>query len=242
MDLKIKDVAELLNVSQSTVRKWLDEGQIPAYKIQGQDRFSKLEIESWVMNYRQEKKPRNLPFEATSEKKSFDHHTAATAGSQKFSLFRALHKGETLHAVPGKTKEEIIRNATKQLAKTHGFDSDLWAELLIDRENLQPTALNNGLAVPHTRECILNPHHDFIAVVFPKEPIPYGALDGEPVHTLLFLSAGNDKRHLHLLAKLAHLSYQNKEFNSLLQKQPEKEALLEFVKAWESKIPSPDED
>ena len=30
MDLKIKDVAELLNVSETTVRRWLKDGKIPA--------------------------------------------------------------------------------------------------------------------------------------------------------------------------------------------------------------------
>jgi len=41
-----------------------------------------------------------------------------------------------------------------------------------------------------------------IFVVFPKDPIEYGALDGQAVHTLFFLFACSDKAHLHLLSKI----------------------------------------
>ena len=50
MDLKIKDVAELLNVSETTIRRWLQENKIPAYKLNHQYRFSTAEIEDWVLS------------------------------------------------------------------------------------------------------------------------------------------------------------------------------------------------
>jgi excisionase family DNA binding protein len=55
MDLKIKDVADLLNVSESTIRRWIAEGKIPAYLINHQYRFSRTEIENWVMNHKLDK-------------------------------------------------------------------------------------------------------------------------------------------------------------------------------------------
>lgn len=238
MDFKIKDVAELLNVSETTIRRWIAEGKIPVYKIQGQYRFSRIEIENWVMSHKLGKEERNSPF----EKKHSQAPKKTEGGSQKFSLYRALHKGCVLKHVPGKTPAEVIKNSTKQLSHTHKVDPEMLADLLIDRETLQPTALNNGLAVPHTREFTLNSHHDLVAVVFPETPISYGALDGKPVHSLLFLFAGSDKRHLHLLAKIAHLSGQNSEFQKLLRKQPPKEELLTFVKEWESQIAPPSDE
>ncbi|MFV0339429.1 MAG: PTS sugar transporter subunit IIA [Parachlamydiaceae bacterium] len=237
MDLKIKDVAELLNVSETTIRRWLNDGKIPAYKIQGQYRFSRIEIENWVMSHKLSKEEGRSPF----EKQSVQPKKSAV-GSQKFSLYRALHKGCVLINVPGKTPAEVIANSTKELSRSYKVDPEMLADLLIDRETLQPTALNNGLAVPHTREFILTPHHDLVAVAFPEQPIAYGALDGKPVHSLLFLFAGSDKRHLHLLAKLAHLSGQNAEFQKLLQKKPSKEELLNFVKEWESQIAAPSDE
>lgn len=50
MDLKIKDVAELLSVSETTIRRWLIGGKIPAYRLNHQYRFSRIEIENWMMS------------------------------------------------------------------------------------------------------------------------------------------------------------------------------------------------
>lgn len=107
--------------------------------------------------------------------------------------------------------------------------------MLFEREKLQPTALNHGIALPHSRESIIRPGKDAIFIVFPQKPIDYQALDREPVHTLFFLFASDDKKHLHLLAKIAHLSNQE-EALAFLKSKPNKEQLLTFVKKWESGI------
>ena len=99
MDLKIKDVAELLNVSETTIRRWLSEGKIPAYKLQSQYRFSRSEIENWMMsckiNNRQE-----VIFEKEKEE-------AHPRGWQQFSLTRALHKGAVIVGGDATTKEDL---------------------------------------------------------------------------------------------------------------------------------------
>ncbi|MFQ5728905.1 MAG: PTS sugar transporter subunit IIA, partial [Waddliaceae bacterium] len=230
------DVADLLNVSQTTIRRWLTDGKIPAYRINHQYRFSRFEIEDWVMSHKLGKTNGTTPFnEQQKERTSVRHESATQGGSKQFSLYRAIHKGGILHDIPGDTKEEVIKTAMKQIAQNLDLDADVITELLLDRDNLQPTALNNGIGLPHTRECLLTARQDVVAVVFPKKPVPYGALDGEPVHTLFFLFACEDKNHLHLLAKIAHLSSQPGT-QELLRHKPNKQNLLEYVKEWESRI------
>lgn len=241
MDLKIKDVAELLNVSEITIRNWVGNALIPAYKINGQYLFSRPEIESWVINHKLKTDEGVSPFCTNQKKKTSEAESKQSAGSQKFSLYRALHKGQVLNQIPGTEKEDVIRNATEQLSHAEKVDSEMLADMLIDREKLQPTALNNGIAVPHTRDFVLSPTHDIVVFAFPEKPIAYGALDGEPVHTLIFLFACSDKRHLHLLAKIAHLSSQEP-IRKMLQERPNKEKLLEFIEGWERAIPGPQED
>jgi len=229
MDLKIKDVAELLNVSETTIRRWLGEGKIPAYRINGQYRFSRGEIENWVMSHKLTHQPITT-FEADP-----DEVLPGKKGSKQFSLYRAIHKGGVITKAVGNTKEAVIRNATAEIAKRLHLDADVIADLLMDRENMQPTALNRGVGIPHTRDFLLNAHQDIVTVVFPQHPIEYGALDGKPVHTLFFLFASEDKRHLHLLAKIAHLCSQP-ETITFLQSRPSKEALLEHIKNWETPL------
>ena len=159
-------------------------------------------------------------------------------GQQQFSLYRAINKGGVLIDVNGTSKEEIIRYTMQQIADKGDFDDEVISELLLDREKLSPTALNSGIAVPHTREFLFKGPVDFISVVYPKSPVDWGALDGEPVHTLFFLFSCDDKRHLHLLAKLAHLSSDEKALDYLKSK-PSHQELLNYIKTWESSLKSP---
>ncbi len=238
MDLKIQDVADLLNVKVKDIQQWVSKGEIPAYRINGQHCFSRTEIESWVISHKLDKTYGISPFvqHKEAETLSVSMPPVATGGSKQFSLFRAIHKGDVLHHVHGDNKEDIIRATMRRVAKNLHVDAEVMTELLLDREALMPTSLNNGIAVPHTRDSLLNAHHDAVVVVFLDEPLEYGALDGQPVHTLFFLFACEDKRHLHLLAKIAHLSNQPQALE-LFRTQPSKEQLLTFVKDWESQIP-----
>ncbi len=225
MDLKIQDVADLLNVSKATIRRWIADGQIPSYRLGQQYRFSSIEIEEWVMKRRlsgQDVEAEEMP-------------SPQRGGSQYFSLYRAIHQGGVLSRVPGANKEQVIRSVMVSEAPRLGLDPEVISELLLDREKLMPTALNHGIAVPHARDLVVEKSCDRVIVVFPQYPIPYGALDGEPVHTLFFLFASEDKRHLHLLAKLAHLG-SSSEALAFLRTKPSRETLLEYIRSWESSL------
>ena len=238
MDLKIKDVADLLNVSETTIRRWLVDGKIPAYRMSNQYRFSRIEIENWMMRCKLKPSDAGFPFaeDQIYPPAQEQQESSQRGGMQQFSLYRAIHKGGVLTQVAGETKEQLIRGAMKLVAPKLGLDADVLSELLLDREKLMPTALNHGIAVPHTRDLLQGPF-DQIVVVFPYEPIEYGALDGKPVHTLFFLFSSADKRHLHLLAKLAHLS-SNQEALEFLQARPPRDKLLEYIRDWEAKLKS----
>lgn len=220
MDLEVKDVADLLSVSEEKIHNWLDEGKIPAYQINKQYRFSRIEVEEWVMRHKLD---------------DAEEACQGKSGFNQFALFRALHKGSVLHKVPGTTKQEVIRATMETMADDLKRDAEVLTELLLDRERLQPTSLNNGFAVPHTRDFLFNDQFDVVTIAFLDQPIDYGALDGKPVDTLFFLFAGDDKRHLHLLAKIAHLVGQE-EPCAFLQTKPNKAALLKYLQTWEKQV------
>lgn len=241
MDLKIKDVSELLNVSETTIRRWLVDKKIPAYRINQQYRFNRSEIEDWVMKHKlgtplQGLVERRYALSGTSEEIPQVH-----GGVKQYSLYRAIHKGGVLYDVLGSTKEEVIHTAMKNIAANLNLDADVLSELLLERERLQSTGLGHGIGLPHTKDYLLNTHLDVVVVAFPKKPLLYDAIDGKPVHTLFFLFACDDKRHLHLLAKIAHLS-SKAESIELLQSKPSKEQLLEYIKNWEGSIQKAQED
>lgn len=233
MDLKIKDVSELLQVSENTVRRWVVDGKIPAYRLHHQYRFSRIEIENWMVHCKL-KTTGSTFFEEKQIYPALQGIGTHKGGMQPFSLYRAIHKGGVFH-MDGSSKEEMIALVMKEISPSLGVDAEVISELLLDREHLMSTALNCGVAVPHTRDFLLEQPFDFIAVVFPNSPIDWGALDGQLVHTLFFLFSSSDKRHLHLLAKLAHLSNREDAMTFFKQK-PEKDKVLDFVKEWETNL------
>lgn len=225
MDLELQEVAGLLQVSEAQLLKWAQVGKVPAYLINENYRFNRQEIEAWVLRQQQEHEEPEM-----GEK---DSHKQT--GSLRFNLFRALNNGDVFSDIEGSTKFEIIRNTMKRLAPQLRLDAEVLTELFMDRENLMSTAVGNGFAIPHARDFLLHGHRDVVAVVFLQTPINYDALDGKPVHTLFFLFASDDKRHLALLSKIAHLTSASGVKEALME-QPSKPELLEIIKELESRL------
>ena len=69
---------------------------------------------------------------------------------------------------------------------------------------MESTALGHGVAVPHCRSSSL----DRVRVAFgrPRQAVPWGAADGEPVRYVFLLAAPHvSPEYLPILAKIAHL-------------------------------------
>lgn len=54
-DIRISDVATILDVSEKTVYRMAGEGEIPAFKIRGSWRFRRSEISAWKEQQRNKK-------------------------------------------------------------------------------------------------------------------------------------------------------------------------------------------
>lgn len=225
MDLELQEVAGLLNVSESVLLKLVTEGIVPSYNINGAYRFNRQEIEAWVLT---QKKSSQHPIDDQEQQKP-------SSGSLRYNLFRALNNGDVFTDIDGESKPAVIRATMKRLAPSLGLDAEVLYELFMERESLVSTAVGNGIAIPHARDFLMSGHRDAVAVVFLNQSIPYGALDGQPVHTLFFLLASDDKRHLALLSKIAHLASNPAMLKQLAQK-PQKAEMLEIIKEWETKL------
>lgn len=222
MDMNRHEVARLLNISETTLDRWVKEESIPTYQMGGELRFDRREIEDWVINRQGDNI--HLPNEVVS-----------IGGTMQYSLYRAIHRGGVLYDVPGTTKEEVISRSVMGIAERLDLDAEGLTDLLLDRERLQPTSLNHGIGIPHTRDFLIPSPHDVVTVIFPEQLLEYGAMDGQPVHTMFLLLACDDKRHLHLLAKIAHFS-SDATMRELLTRKPAKTEFFEAIKSWEGQL------
>ncbi|MBM3193613.1 MAG: helix-turn-helix domain-containing protein [Chlamydiae bacterium] len=225
MDLRKKDVAELLTVSETTIDSLVEKSGLPCYKIHNEYRFNRSEIEDWMVKVLASEKG-SLPFGEEMGQK---------APLQQFGLYRAINKGDVIANLDSSSKEELIYLTLDGVSEKLRLNPQAVADLFLERENLMPTALNQGIAIPHTREFLLGGLFDAVVVVYPKVPIEWGALDNKPVHTLFFLFACDDRRHLNLLAKIAHF-ISSEDHLRFLETKPDQMSLLEFIKTWEASI------
>jgi len=216
MDLKVTDVAKLLNTSQEHVEKLIVEGKLPAYRLDKEYRFNRYEIEDWVLHDKI-----NLALFPKN-----DLH-------MQFCLYKALYRGDVLTHPGNTSKENVIKDILKQFAKKHDLDADVLSDLFLDRERLMPTSLEKGIAIPHTRDFLLETHFDIVVTICLDHSIEYGALDRQPVHTLFFIFACDDRNHLNLVSKIAYLC-SNQLNRDFLQAAPKRLKLLEYVRVWES--------
>ncbi len=226
MSMHAKDIAQMLQLSERTVRRWVREGKIPAFQLHRQYWFDRLELQDWML------KSINM----RAERQLFAQSDAVPNGKlspREHLLYRALSKGGVYSQIPGESKKEVITKATDLIAEKLNADAEVLTEMLLDRESLNSTGILNGIAVPHTRDYLLPKPTDCVAVVYLERPIPYDALDGLPVHTLLFVFACENWRHLQLLAKIALLC-QQPAFQQLLQDRADVHELLTYVKSREN--------
>jgi fructose-specific phosphotransferase system IIA component len=111
-----------------------------------------------------------------------------------------------LHDLAEKTREDALRRiiheaAAKGLIKDEG---NLFAKLM-ERENIQTTAVGDGIAIPH---CFTDEISDLVIIVA-RAPggLEFDSFDGKPTK-VVFLLMGNRQEHsLHLkaLARIARL-------------------------------------
>ena len=225
MDLQFDDVVNLLHISKNTLQKWIDKKNIPYYTISGIPRFNRQELEEWLLE--SVVNAVDLPFGESDD---------GSSTWNKYCLYRAIYKGCVINNVEGSSKEDVIRQVMDQASNILNINSDIVSDMLIERENMMSTALGGGIAVPHTRDFLLHDYTDAAIVVYLKNPIDWNSIDGTMTDTCIFLFACDDKRHLNLLAKVAHLTRID-EIKKVLEQRPEKEKLLESILYFEKNLP-----
>jgi PTS system nitrogen regulatory IIA component len=193
MNLTVKDVAELLNVSEKTIYRMIKDETIPCFRVGGQWRFDRREIVSWVEDTRE--------FHYDAAKKS------PTSDEEAISITELLMRGGIYYNVTGATRESAIMSCLERIKTAiPQIDIKRLFDAITDRESLCSTAIGNGIAIPHPR-----PFKEFteslssIALCRLERLIPFGAMDNEDVDTLFFIFPKSERRFLRIQAKLSRL-------------------------------------
>lgn len=223
MQLSVKDIAELCDVSEGTVYSWVQEDGLPAEQVNSLYRVNPAELLEWATT-------RKLPISpAIFQKMNGD-------SVEHGGLAAALELGGVMHDVAGGDRQTVLGALVDGISLPRGFAADTLLQLLVARERMSGTAVGDGIAIPHPRNPVVLPGAQrVLRVGYLTQPIDFRAADGKPVDTLFLMICPTVHDHLQLLARLASVLRYN-DFRQLLAERPGIEKLLESIRAKEQML------
>jgi nitrogen PTS system EIIA component len=217
MQLTVKDVSGLLNISEKTVYRWIEERKLPGYRLSGQYRFNRAELLEWATANRINVSPR-----------IFEEPESTTGPLPELS--DALLSGGVFYRLAGRDKPTVLRSVVEMLRLPDKVDREFLLQVLLAREALESTAIGDGIAIPHVRNpIVLHVPQPLVTLCFLESPVDFGALDGQPVQTLFTLISPTVKAHLHLLSRLA-FALRDSDFKALIVRQASRDEILAAVR------------
>jgi nitrogen PTS system EIIA component len=204
-EFDVDQLAAYLHLTPEKVMKLASQGKLPGRRVGGDWRFSESAIHHW-----------------------FEHKIGASDSielSKVEELLERSFQSEEFHgalvdfmsiesiAIPfdARTRGSVVREMCALAARTGLlWDAETMADAVSAREELHPTALENGVAMLHPRRpqtAILA--EPLIALGISSNPIAFGNTAGHLTDVFFLICSTDDRIHLKLLARLSRLVFDN---------------------------------
>ncbi|MDD4957665.1 MAG: PTS sugar transporter subunit IIA [Candidatus Omnitrophica bacterium] len=216
MQLSVKDLSKLLNVTERTIYRWIKQQSIPFYRIHDQYRFNRVEILDW----------------ATSQKMDLSQAILDDGGKDVidcFSLADTIKKGGIYYRVEGNDKKTLLSAVIDLLNLPDDVKKENLLNAMLVREELGSTGLGDGIAIPHARyPVVTHIPQAIVSICFLERPVDYGAIDGKPVSCLFTLISPTVRSHLKMLSRTAFV-LKNADVKKAIVAQMSREVILSEI-------------
>ena len=135
MNLSVHDAANLLNVSEKTIYRWIKQQAVPAYRVKDQYRFNRAELLEWATSRRL-----NVSCEIFQEPED--------EGQAPPSLRAALEAGGVFYRISGFDKESALFEVVQLLRLPEEVDREFLLRVLLAREAIAPRPWATGSQYP----------------------------------------------------------------------------------------------
>lgn len=205
--LTVKQLASYLSVNERTVLKLVAEGSLPGVKVGNQWRFRKAMIDTWLDDQMIGVTPRYV-------------ETPSVGGPPRHMLELA-HCFQQEHIIPELSTASKTGIIQELAYKAHDLmlvrDKTWFMGALIERENVMPSAIGNGIAFLHTLhrnpEQVVRP---FMVLGRSSAGVDFDSLDSEPTHLFFVLGLKFTELHLPWLQKLSQILIDRARVRALL--------------------------
>lgn len=200
-DFDARSLARYLHLTPQQVVKLAERGRLPGRKVAGEWRFARPDIHHWF-----EQRIGLSDEEQLVEVEGVLRRSAPEEHPKEISIAAMLPVEAIAVPLPARTRNSVI-DSMVELAAAAGWlwDPAAMADAVKLREDMHPTALENGVALLHPRrpmpKILAQP---FLAMGRTSTGIPFGG--AAPLSDVFFLICSTEDRgHLRLLARLSRV-------------------------------------
>ena len=201
-DLSVEGLARYLHLSPQQVARLADRGRIPGRKVAGQWRFSRDAIHHWL-----EQRIGLRDEEGLMEVEGMLRASAEGLPERSLRIAELLVPERIAIPFSARTRNSVFTSIV-ELAAQGGliWDPEKMVEAIRVREEMYPTALENGVALLHPRRpmpAILA--EPLLALGVSPCGIPFGGNRGALTDVFFLIASIDDRQHLRTLARLSRL-------------------------------------
>ena len=210
-DFTVDSLASYLHLLPAQVAKLAHRGDLPGRKVSGQFIFSRAEIHHWM------EQRMGLLDDGELAHVEGVLERAEVEDTEPVCISKMLPTAAIAIPLEARTRSRVI-DAMTNLAASTGL---LWnptkmAETVRAREEMQPTALDNGVALLHPRRPMpLILSETCLAFGRTATGIPFGNSRGILTDIFLLICSTDDRGHLRTLARISRLIGDGKFLDSL---------------------------
>jgi PTS system nitrogen regulatory IIA component len=200
-DFDIDSLAAFLHLTPQQVMRLADRGKVPGRKVGGEWRFSAAEIHHWL------EERIGLSDDAELAQMETVLHRSGRPVDAPLSIADMLPLEAIAVPLPARTRGSVITAMTELAANTGLlWEPEKMAEAVRAREDMHPTALDNGIALLHPRRPMAGSLGEaFLAFGRTETGIPFGSSRGVMTDLFFLICSVNDRDHLRTLARLSRL-------------------------------------
>lgn len=200
-DFNIDSLAVYLHLTPAQVLRMAERGRLPARKIGGQWRFSEAEIHHWL----EDRIGVSDEEELVRVEGVLDRQSGGV--SVEVSISEMLPVEAVAVPLEARTRNKVIEKmATLAMGTGLLWDAPKMAQAVRDRENLHPTALDNGVALLHPRRPMTSVLAEpLLALGRTYSGVPFGGERGALTDIFFLICSTDDQGHLRTLARLSRL-------------------------------------
>ncbi len=229
-DFDVEGLASYLHLAPAKVSRLADRGKIPGRKVGGKWRFSRADIHHWL-----EDRIGLSDEEELVEMEGVLDRPLDTAATETPCIAALLKPAAIAIPLAARTRGSVIVKMTILAADTGLlWDADTMAEAVRAREELHPTALDNGVALLHPRRPLSSILAEpFLALGRTTSGIPFGG--GNLTDIFFLICSTDDRGHLRTLARLSRL-VSNADLLAAMREAETPQAMHDLIREFEQQL------